>query len=204
MDNSSRSVQAEKARLRQQFRRYRAGLSEAEYERLSRAIIARAMSLPQLFDAALVDVYWPMVHHREIDTRELIQRLRDHGIDVALPVVEVFGREATEAPRMRHLRWEVDSPLRPNRWGVHEPEDGHPVPPEAIDVVIVPALGASRSGYRVGHGFGYYDEFLAATRALTVGLVYDACLVGSIPHEAHDVPLDVIVTETEVWKTAAS
>lgn len=204
MDNSSRTLTEEKERLREQFRHYRSSLSDDEYARLSSAITEHAWALPAVQEARIVNVYWPIVHRREVDTRTLIDRLRSHGIDVALPVVTAFTSEESVGQRMRHLKWEADSPLRPNRWGVHEPEAGHPVPPEEMDVVIVPALGAGRSGHRIGHGFAYYDEFLASTSGLKVGLVYDACLIRSVPHEAHDVPLDVIVTETEVWKTVAS
>lgn len=128
--------------------------------------------------------------------------MREKGMGIVLPVVQTFGVEADADSRMKHLLWDPDEPLRPNGWGVHEPERGHAVPPEAVDVVIVPAIGAGRNGHRIGHGFGYYDEFLAMTQATRVGLVYDGCITDRVPHAPHDVPLDLIVTESNVWNPA--
>lgn len=151
-------------------------------------------------DAETVHVYWPIAHRREIDTRGLIARLRRADKKIVLPVVMEFGTHTTGKPRMEHRLWKPGTALRPNRWGVHEPEGDTAVPMGAIDLVIVPAFAADRDGQRIGHGYGYYDEFLEDVAALKVGLVYDACLFDLLPHESHDVPLDIVITEQEVWK----
>ncbi len=195
-EQDSRALQ--KAVLRRRFADYRRALSEEDYARYSAAIVARTMALPELRAAATVHLYWPLTARREVDTRPLAASLHEAGKTVVLPVVADFSRTAGTTPRLRHLALEGAAALRENRWGVHEPIGGRTVPVEEIDVVIVPALGAGRNGHRIGHGLGFYDEFLKTTGAPKIGLVYAACLVEAVPAEAHDVPLSLLVTEEEV------
>lgn len=185
---------AEKQALRERFRAARLALTDAEAAAYGTAICARIATLPELRDAATVHVYWPLVAHREVDTRPLIRTLRSEGRTVVLPVVASFAG----APRLRHVRFEGEDRMRPNRWGIAEPAGAEEVEPEALDAVVVPAFGAGRDGHRIGHGRGFYDAFLAGLDALTVGAVYARCLVATVPAEPHDVPLDLVVTEREV------
>jgi 5-formyltetrahydrofolate cyclo-ligase len=64
----------------------------------------------------------------------------------------------------------------------------------------VPGACFTSEGYRIGYGGGYYDSFLSkhANRALKVGFCYDCFIVDSIPVEAHDVPVDLIITEKRI------
>lgn len=185
----------EKRALRARFRAARRSLSEAEYVAFSAAICARIAALPEIEAARTVHVYWPLVGRREVDTRPLIRRLHDAGKAVVLPVVADVSTAT-----LRHVRFEGEGPMRPNRWGIPEPVGTEEVAPEALDAVVVPAFGAGRDGHRIGHGRGFYDAFLAGLAALTVGAVYASCLVDHLPAEPHDVPLDVVVTERETWR----
>lgn len=101
---------------------------------------------------------------------------------------------------MLHLRYTDEANLRLNQWGIAEPLDGDPVAVEDLDAVIVPALGAARNGHRIGYGFGFYDEFLAETSALKIVPVYDACVVEAVPVDPHDIRVDVLVTESNVFR----
>jgi 5-formyltetrahydrofolate cyclo-ligase len=67
-----------------------------------------------------------------------------------------------------------------------------------LDLVIVPALGAAHDGHRLGHGAGYYDAFLQSISCPRVALVYEACVVPSLPSAPHDVPMTTLVTEQNV------
>lgn len=191
----SRSIPAVKAGLRERFRAYRAGLTLKRYRELSALIIEATKILPEVLEAANVHVYWPMIDDREIDTRPLVRWLEARGQTIILPRIVDFERTAGTSPRIEHIRYPGESELRINRWGIAEPPPGDEVSVSIIDVVIVPALGAGRNGHRIGHGFGYYDDFLAATPAPRVVLVYDACLLDHVPSEPHDVPANVVISE---------
>jgi 5-formyltetrahydrofolate cyclo-ligase len=90
---------------------------------------------------------------------------------------------------------------------------GEPVGPEAlghIDIIVAGSVAVDRRGGRVGKGGGYSDlEFALAMAAgavdehtLVVTTVHDAQIVrGSVPMTAHDVPVDVIATPTQLIRT---
>jgi 5,10-methenyltetrahydrofolate synthetase len=69
-----------------------------------------------------------------------------------------------------------------------------------FDVVIVPMLGFDAWLHRVGYGGGYYDRFLAEQpKAQKIGVCYELGKGEQIPAEPHDVPLDMIVTESNTY-----
>ena len=68
----------------------------------------------------------------------------------------------------------------------------------------MPLLGFDARGQRLGWGKGYYDRYLAqraaaatapAGRPFAVGVAFACQQVPAIPSEAHDVPLDAVLTE---------
>ena len=93
--------------------------------------------------------------------------------------------------------------LLPGYKGIPEPDPklahARSIPATQLEVVIVPGAVFDRRGYRLGYGGGYYDRFLAleAPQALRIGLCFDLQLVDQLPEEAHDVPMDWLVTEQE-------
>jgi 5-formyltetrahydrofolate cyclo-ligase len=189
-----------KADLRARFRAARRALSPVAWAERSAAIAARAIELPEVDRARCVLGYWPIADEREVDPRTLVRLLAMRGVLVALPVVTSF---APAAPGMEARRLVDPAALRPNRWGLLEPVHAPRIDRAALDLIVVPALGAGRDGHRVGHGFGYYDAFLRGLDVPTVALVYDACLVDAVPADAHDVPVSVVVTETTTLRPAA-
>ena len=66
-----------------------------------------------------------------------------------------------------------------------------------IDCVLIPTVGASKLGARLGYGKGYYDRFLSSTDAVKISLTYSKQIVKSIPNDSHDIKIDWIVTEDE-------
>ncbi len=90
------------------------------------------------------------------------------------------------------------SPVPP--YGVREPDDRFKII-EAFEIIVVPGLGFTRRGQRIGYGKGYYDRYLKLARSrqpklITVGLCFDIQVTEDLPIEAHDEPLDAIVTES--------
>ena len=81
-----------------------------------------------------------------------------------------------------------------------EPTADDPIDPSAVDVVVVPGLAFTAGGQRLGQGGGWYDRFLARTRAdcLKIGVGFEVQVVDELPTEAHDVTLDLVVTEAGV------
>lgn len=180
---------------RTQFRSVRRSWSPEAYRARSSLIGHRVLSLPAVATAQVVHVYWALQERGEIDTRLIIAALRQRGVEVVLPVVQSFD---PDTPTLEHRRYDGPSALETNRWGIAEPVHTGRVAPAALDVVLVPALGADRSGQRLGHGSGYYDAFLASVACPRIALVYEDCMVPSLPTAPHDVPMTTLVTEQNV------
>ncbi|WP_038058213.1 5-formyltetrahydrofolate cyclo-ligase [Thermus amyloliquefaciens] len=90
-------------------------------------------------------------------------------------------------------------PLAPGPFGLLEPTT-EAVDPAVLDLVVVPGLAFDREGYRLGHGKGYYDRFLASVRAESVGVVPTALLFPRLPHDPWDVPVGHLATEEGVHR----
>jgi len=180
---------------RAQFRAFRQSLAPCAYRARSSLIGHRVLGLPEVTAAKVIHVYWALQDRGEVDTRLIIAALRQKDVDVILPVVTSFD---PASPTLEHRRYEGAARLETNRWGLREPVGTERVSPETLDAVLVPALGADRSGNRIGQGSGYYDAFLPSVTCPRIALVYEACLVPSLPAAPHDVPMTTLVTEQNV------
>lgn len=70
-----------------------------------------------------------------------------------------------------------------------------PFPKLKYDAVIVPLFGFNTEGYRLGHGGGWYDKFLATQpQVLKIGVGYENSLI-NFESEPHDVRMGIIITE---------
>lgn len=82
---------------------------------------------------------------------------------------------------------------------IEEPDGTEIVDPALMDLIIVPAVAMDSTCNRLGRGKGFYDRLLSETRATTIGVGYDFQLIAEgIPAEPHDVPLDIVITETRI------
>ncbi|MDH3658352.1 MAG: 5-formyltetrahydrofolate cyclo-ligase, partial [Nitrosopumilus sp.] len=70
-----------------------------------------------------------------------------------------------------------------------------------LDVILVPTVGISPIGLRLGYGHGFYDKFLADYKTITISLTLEKQIVKNIPKAEHDVIIDWIVTEDRILKT---
>lgn len=168
----------------------RDALPPAERALLSAAICARAAALPELRRAQTVLLFASF--RSEVDTGALLAEMLARGATVALP--RVLAPRVLEAVRVA----DPAADLAPGAWGIPEPRPGLPViEPGGFDAVVVPGAAFSASGARCGYGGGFYDAYLPRLRAGTprVALAFEAQLVDDLPTAAHDVPVDVIVTE---------
>ena len=60
---------------------------------------------------------------------------------------------------------------------------------------IVPGLAFDEAGFRLGYGGGYYDRFLASFKGSTMGVCYGMMRQAALPREAHDLAVEIVITE---------
>ena len=157
-------------------------------------LAARGLPVTRNSQHQIVSAFHPYLS--EISTLELLAKLVAEGWTTALPIVS--GKELPLIFR----RWVPGDALISGLWGIQIPAASAPeVVPEML---LVPMLAFDRKGYRLGYGGGFYDRTLAKLRALkkvtAIGLAYAGQEVDAVPHDAHDQPLDWIMTERETFK----
>jgi 5-formyltetrahydrofolate cyclo-ligase len=67
------------------------------------------------------------------------------------------------------------------------------------DWLFIPGVGFGLDGKRLGRGKGYYDRYLADSKALKIGIAWSGQLNEKIPVESHDCHMDFIITEKFCW-----
>ncbi|MBM6886668.1 5-formyltetrahydrofolate cyclo-ligase [Pseudoflavonifractor phocaeensis] len=185
------TITAEKAALRRELRSRLKALSPAQRQAGDDALLRRFLSLPQVEAAQTLLLYHGM--GTEPDTSRLLVPLWEAGKRLCLP--RCLPGNTLEARLVR-----PDSSLVRHAYGMWEPgEDCSLVEPEEIGLVLVPGLAFDRSGGRLGQGGGYYDRWLAGFSGLTVALCRQLTLLDLVPRQAHDRPVDLVVTETAVY-----
>ena len=169
----------------------RDALAPAERARLARDLTEAVVELPQYASAR--SVLATMAIGSEWSTRGFLERSRSDGKAIVLP--RVAGK-----PGRLHL-YEVadlERDLVPGVWQIPEPDPARcrEVALDQVDLAWVPALAADRAGYRLGYGAGYFDKLLAGRgpRPYCVAALPAAFVVESLPHESHDVALDLVIS----------
>jgi len=124
----------------------------------------------------------------EIDLSPFVEEMLHLGATVVSPR---WNGETYELARIKGL----GDGLRRGPMGILEPAEADVVDPSAVAAWIVPGLAFTPDGRRLGYGGGWYDRLLALSSAtsLKTGVAHDFQIVGDLPCEAHDVPVDRVV-----------
>ena len=178
-----------KAEQRKETLAARRALSAEERRRASAVICARLLALPELREAKIVLSYRTLPD--EVDLRAL-----EAELDARLVYPRCLGSGVMEA-------WQPEGPWSRGPYGIEEPDTAASrlVEPEEIDAVLVPCVGFDGALRRLGHGAGYYDRYLPrCTKALCIGVAFEAQRLERVVTGEHDRSLDRIVTEREIIK----
>lgn len=180
-------IEQVKAALRSQAHAIRAAVPQADRADAAAAVAAQFFEDVAPEENAVVAAYWRI--RDELDCQPILVRLMDSGRIVILPVV-------TGADEPLDLRvWEQGEALYEAGFGTLAPSEQ--APRAEPDLVLMPLLGFDKHGTRLGYGGGYYDRTLAqmTKKPKLIGLAFAVQELDEIPREAHDVPLDAVITE---------
>ncbi|MGB7404689.1 MAG: 5-formyltetrahydrofolate cyclo-ligase [Pacificimonas sp.] len=164
-----------------------ASLSSAERVNAAAALASRIKDA--VMSCTLLGSYAPMGN--EIDPGA-IERLAPR--DVLLPWFADRGAAMTYR-RVGDVR-----ELGP--FGVAQPKAAMAL--ETPDLILVPLVGATTAGDRIGQGQGHFDRYLRARRAegdcIAIGLAWDSQIVDMLPTDPWDEPLDMIATPSSLYR----
>jgi 5-formyltetrahydrofolate cyclo-ligase len=187
--------QTAKRTVRDRVLQARDRLSLRERDAFDEAILARLIDLPEVQWARTIMTY--VTFRSEVDTRGLIDWALAAGKTVAVP--RIRGPRDMEAFCLR----EPSQDLACGTWDIPEPCDGlDPCGPQTIDLIVIPGAVFAVDGARIGYGGGFYDTYMHALRpdAARIALAFELQIVDELPREAHDLPVDAIVTERRVLR----
>lgn len=171
----------------------RRALTEAQREEYSRAICAALAEHPAVRSAEIIMCY--SAFDTEVRLDALIERLEGEGKTVAYPRCCDNGDMEAWAPN-------TPDALRPGMYGVQEPvpERSVYIPPESIDVVVVPCVAFDADRGRLGHGDGWYDRFLPrCVNAVRIIAAFEAQKTERVERNEFDVAPDAAVTEKRAY-----
>ena len=188
-----------KAVIRKNLREILERMSEADRHAKSLAITSLVAATPEFTSARVIMLY--LSNSYEVDTAPLALRAWQAGKTVVVPKVSWDQR--------RMLPTEISSlhdQMTSTGPGIREPIAGRPMPGEFIDLVVVPGLGFTNTGYRIGRGMGFYDRFLAQPDfvGLSCGLGFEEQVVEQLPLLDHDIPLSMLATDRGVRRFASN
>ncbi len=171
--------------------------AQPEKEVVSTKIVDRFMELPEYQSAKTVMFYVDV--RDEVQTRQALPSALASGKRIVVPYcldgeLELFWLENMEELELGMYRiLEPKNELRTVASKHLQPTD--------LDLVMVPGVAFDRNGGRTGHGKGYYDKLLQHARldAPLIALAFECQMFEKIPAESHDIYMDKIVTENEVY-----
>ncbi len=134
--------------------------------------------------------------------------LLDRGITVITPTPRLQGGfyrlDPDRIPKEHY--WDAASMKMGGHWGEALPLDRLP----CIDAIVMGSVAVTRDGRRLGKGHGYADLEYAILRELgnpavpVATTVHALQILEEFPTEAHDVPVSIIATSTELIEVAQS
>ncbi|NLY72595.1 MAG: 5-formyltetrahydrofolate cyclo-ligase [Tissierellia bacterium] len=178
----------DKKSLRQELRKLRGSLGEENRIKYSEEIWKTLKELDQFKDAKKIGIYL------------------DFGSEVKTTsyALELIGDKEVYVPRLRGREMDfveltgLDG-MKAGAFGILEPVKGKVIPPEELDLILMPGLGFTLDGARLGYGGGYYDSYLPSTRAYLLALAYEVQIKDKLPIEKWDWPIHGLVTEKSFY-----
>jgi len=142
-------------------------------------------------EAQKIGAYYPI--GSEVFTQDIMQEILSDGKELFLPKVngsEIEFRKITDF-----------SCLEKGSFDIMEPKDDCPVE-NNLDLILVPTIGISHDGVRLGYGLGFFDKFLSKNNTTTISLVYEKQVIKKIPRADHDILMNWILTEDHFTKVS--
>jgi 5-formyltetrahydrofolate cyclo-ligase len=181
-----------KAHLRAAALAARDALGDKKREAAAAKIARRGLPI-EITAGTVVSGYSPI--RNEIDPTPLMLKLALAGARLALPVVGARGKS------LIFRAWSPSDRLVLGSLGIPEPS---PAAAELIpNIMLVPLAAFDRAGHRIGYGAGHYDHTFANLRkshhVTGVGLAFAVQETPAIPALSHDVALDFVLTEKDIF-----
>lgn len=182
----------QKKEIRQQLIKWRRELTDEERLKKDQAVFRHLKEIQAFQSAHKVLFYYSV--NGETDTRQMILHYLEEK-ELYLPKIvapDEFKAIPIKAPLQLEAGLEkVPEPLDLNADATED----------KLDLIILPGVAFDKKGNRLGMGKGYYDRYLAKHKGIKrVALAYEEQVLDSIPKESYDEPVDIIVTDQNIYR----
>ena len=194
---SDEAIQERKKKIREQAHANRN--AQADKDELSKEICVKFAALPEYVRARTVMYYIDV--RSEVRTRHALPEALTEGKKIVVPWCNERGElELFHLESMDELALGMYKILEPKQELRALP--AKQVAATDLDLVMVPGVAFTRAGARMGHGKGYYDKLLQHARpdAPLVALAFECQLFDEIPTAAHDIFMDMVITERAIYQ----
>ncbi|WP_268762075.1 5-formyltetrahydrofolate cyclo-ligase [Bacillus sinesaloumensis] len=181
--------------MRKEMKETLQSFDKERLHRWSQEITEQILTLPEWMDAHMIGITISGAY--EVNTTYLIEKAWELGKRVAVPKCHpktktMTFREITAFSQLEVVYYGLQEPIEAETREVIHNE---------IDLLFVPGLSFVPSGYRLGHGGGYYDRYLRDFKGNTLSLAFPIQLIAQMPIEPFDIPVQKIVTNERVILT---
>ena len=192
--------------LRQHLRATRRALSAWAHRHHAAALMRQLLRNLRVRRSRNVALYWPT--DGEIDPRPLMQSAAARAKRFYLPVLHPLKRRVRAGGALWFARYRPGERLRPKRFGIPEPtrRGAQLIRVRQLDLMLVPLVGFTISGQRLGMGGGFYDRTLAIRqrvprwqRPRLIGVAHACQRLDRLESRPWDVRLDAVLTESDSY-----
>ncbi len=153
-------------------------------------------------------VFLPVINGEDMTACEFTGEYRVGRYDIKEPVINKLGISVQTSGEpsllgLSRVQPEITSEasnFRNEELGIKDSVTELVEVPESVgnnvpfNFILVPGVGFSPNGYRLGRGKGYYDKFLSKyTNLFTIGVCFREQFYLDIPTEPHDIPMQKVI-----------
>ncbi|WP_342146946.1 5-formyltetrahydrofolate cyclo-ligase [Rickettsiella endosymbiont of Aleochara curtula] len=183
---------------RKKLQQQRAKITVSEQKKVSSIITEQLSHHPLFLQSQTIASY--IAIQQEIDPSTLIQKAWQNKQTCYLPILQ--------GQQLIFCAYESQTVLKKNHFNIPEPplSSNACIAKKDIDLVLVPLVGFTEKGQRLGMGAGFYDRSFAfllncprPTRPFLLGLAYEWQKLSTFTEKNWDVPLNAVITEKQIY-----
>jgi len=188
-------IEVEKKQLRKYIQDKRDNLSLGLRKKKNKEITQKFLKTTDYLNSKNIFIYYPF--RSETDTTIIIKKALKESKNIILPRVE---------GTLVNLYFvnDVHTQLQEGSYKIIEPIPSSCTKAHVSDInlAIVPGVAFDRNLNRLGYGGGFYDKILRnlPQSIKKIALSFDIQIVPNIPVLDYDIKIDIIITESKIYK----
>ncbi len=176
-----------KNEIRREIKTRKCLLTDDERNKAINGVFAQLEQLSEFISSNRILIYYSLPD--ELSTHEFIAKWNDK---------KQFFLPRVNGANLEILPYYQDC-MQLGAFRIEEPSGNNVQDVETMDLIVVPAVAFDRLGNRIGRGKGFYDRLLLKSKAPKIGIAYDFQILDTIDVESHDIPVDIVISETGIY-----